>query len=43
LFLLPANNASLGSAAPYFLPKAEGCSGDAPFCFFPRGMLYRIF
>lgn len=33
IFLLPTNNASLGSAAPYFLPKAEGCSGDAPFLF----------
>jgi hypothetical protein len=33
LFLLPTNNASPGSAAPYFLPKAEGCSGEAPFGF----------
>jgi hypothetical protein len=33
LFPLPTHIASLGSAAPYWFPIAEGCSGDAPFCF----------
>ena len=36
LFPLPTNNASLGSAAPYWFPKAEGCSGSAPFGFSQR-------
>jgi hypothetical protein len=31
--LLPTNNASLGSAAPYKFPKAVGCSGSARFVF----------
>jgi hypothetical protein len=33
IFFSPTNNASPGSAAPYWFPKAEGCSGDAPFGF----------
>jgi hypothetical protein len=33
LLPLPTNNASLGSAAPYWFPKAEGCSGMPLFVF----------
>jgi len=42
LFFLPTHNASLGSAAPYSFPKAEGCSGDAPFGFSPRDTVQHL-
>jgi hypothetical protein len=42
LFPLPTNNASLGSAAPYSFPKAEGCSGDAPFGFSQRNTVQHL-